>query len=174
VTYVATALARIDAQWNGDDVSLSDVEDLDGVLDAMRQATDDDADPVLLFVEEDDEWFAVVRLDGDGDPRVFVSDSRVVETSEVAALFAEGVVDSDADDEDDTETDVTVEDDDEVAGAVIDGEPAGDMALLEDLGTSPARLLAHCTAEGKLPGDVISELAEAAGCLDMLEKLRGL
>ena len=38
-------------------------------------ATVADADePVLLLVEREDAWWAVVRVDGDEDPRVFVSD----------------------------------------------------------------------------------------------------
>ena len=31
-------------------------------------------EPVLPFVEREDAWWAVVRVDGDEDPRVFVSD----------------------------------------------------------------------------------------------------
>jgi putative tRNA adenosine deaminase-associated protein len=50
----------------------------------------------------------------------------------------------------------------------------GDSGLLADLGISAARLLALCAAESALPGDVISEICEAAGCLDVLERLRGL
>jgi hypothetical protein len=30
-----------------------------------------------------------------------------------------------------------------------------------------------CAEEGALPADVIAALCEAAGCLDVLEKLRG-
>jgi hypothetical protein len=35
-------------------------------------------------------------------------------------------------------------------------------------------LLALCAEEGQLPSDVISTLCEAAGCLDVLDKLRGV
>ncbi|HWC36175.1 MAG TPA: hypothetical protein VG650_15320 [Mycobacteriales bacterium] len=170
---MASALARVDSAWFGDDVSLEDLEDLDGVVEMVREVIGDDADTGLLFVEEDDEWFAILRIDADGDPRVFVSDSRVVASSEIAALLAEAAIevvaaDDAADDEDDEDDD---EDEDETA--LADGDPAGDFAVMSDLGTPPARLLALCAEEGALPADVIAALCEAAGCLDVLEKLRG-
>jgi putative tRNA adenosine deaminase-associated protein len=173
VTYAATALARIDAKWAGDDIDLSDCEDLDGVVDAIRRVADDDAETVLLFVEENDEWFGVLRVGQDGDPRVFVSDRRVIATSDIAGLFAEGVSDGEVVDEDPDDDGAPGDDEDET-GAAIDAEPIGDPALLEDLGTSPARLVAASAAGGRLPGDVISDLAEAAGCLDVLDAVRGL
>jgi putative tRNA adenosine deaminase-associated protein len=105
---------------------------------------------------------------------VFVSDARVVGSSEIAGLLAEGAIevpvadeDEDSDDEDDDDAD---RDDDAV---LADGDPAGDTGLMSDLGTSSSRLLALCAEEGALPADVIASLCEAAGCLDVLEKLRG-
>lgn len=172
MTYLASALARVDAAWFGEDVVLEDVEDLDGVVELVREVIGDDADTGLLFVEEDDEWFAVLRIDADGDPRVFMSDARVVASSEIAALFAEAAVEVTVLEDDDDE-DEAVDDEEDDDDALIDGDPAGDAALLSDLGTSASRLLALCAEEGQLPGDVISSLCEAAGCLDVLEKLRG-
>jgi putative tRNA adenosine deaminase-associated protein len=174
VTYVASTLARVESGWFGDDVLLDDLEDLDGVVEMVREVIGDDADTGLLFVEEDDEWFAVVRVDAAGNPRVFLSDARVVTSSEIAALLAEGAIETpavDVDDHDDDEED----DDDEPADepALADGDPVGDAGLMSDLGTSASRLMALCAEEGALPADVIAALCEAAGCLDVLEKLRG-
>ncbi|HVS68377.1 MAG TPA: tRNA adenosine deaminase-associated protein [Mycobacteriales bacterium] len=169
---MASALARIDSAWFGDDVSLDDLEDLDSVVEMVREVIGDDADTGVLFVEEDDEWFAILRIDADGDPRVFVSDARVVATSEIAALLAEGAVELPAADEADDDVDDEEEEEDDDA-VLADGDPAGDSALMSDLGTPPARLLALCAEEGALPADVIAALCEAAGCLDVLEKLRG-
>jgi putative tRNA adenosine deaminase-associated protein len=175
VTYVASALARIDASWYGDDVVLEDIEDLDGVVELLREVIGDDAETGLLFVEENDEWFAILRIDADGDPRVFMSDARVVTSSDIAALFAEAAIEVSAAEEADEidEEDAADEDDADDDAARIDGDPAGDFAVMSDLGTSPARLLALCAEEGQLPSDVISALCESAGCLDVLEKLRG-
>lgn len=175
MTYVASALARIDSSWYGDDVVLEDIEDLDGVVELLREVIGDDAETGLLFVEEDDEWFAVLRVDAgaDDEPRVFISDARVITSSERAALFGEAAVDIDsvmAEKQAAEEDDEAGEDDD---GTSIDAEPAGDAGLLTDLGTPTARLLELCATEGALPSDVISAVCEAAGCLDVLEKIRG-
>jgi putative tRNA adenosine deaminase-associated protein len=172
VTYVASALARVNGAWFGDDVVLEDVEDLDGVVELLREVIGDDAETGLMFVEEDDEWFAILRIDADGDPRVFMSDARVVSSSDIAPLFAEAAIEVTVAEEDDDES-TDDDEDDEDDGARIDGDPVGDTALLTDLGTSATKLLALCAEEGQLPSDVISSLCESAGCLDVLEKLRG-
>ena len=172
MTYVASALARVGGAWFGDDVELAEVEDLDGVVELLREVIGDDAETGLMFVEENDEWFAILRIDADGDPRVFMSDARVVSSSDIAPLFAEAAIEVTAVEEDDGESE-DGDEDDEDEGAQIDGDPAGDFALMSDLGTSSARLLALCAEEGQLPSDVISSLCESAGCLDVLEKLRG-
>lgn len=173
MTYVTAALARAGTSWFGDEIDLDDVEDLDGVVELLREVVGDDAETALLFVEEDDEWFSILRVDADGDPRVFVSDARVIASSPRAALFAEAAVEATTDDRDEAEDD-DADDEDDDEGTRADGDPAGDSALLSDLGTSPARLLALCAEEGQLPGDVISALCEAAGCADVLDKLRGV
>jgi putative tRNA adenosine deaminase-associated protein len=170
---VASALARINSAWFGDDVSLEDLEDLDGVVEMVREVIGDEADTGLLFVEEDDEWFAILRIDPDGDPRVFISDSRVVASSEIAALLAEAAIEVPVADDDDADDEEDAEDDDEEDAVLADGDPAGDTALMSDLGTPASKLLALCAEEGALPADVIAALCEAAGCLDVLEKLRG-
>lgn len=172
MTYATAALARVGTDWFGDELELDDVEDLDGVVELLREVVSDEATISLLFVEENDEWFAILRVDADGEPRVFLSDARVITSSAIAALFAEAAieasVDEDADDDEDDE------DDDDDEGMLADGDPTGDAGLLSDLGTSAAQLLALCAAEGELPSDVISTVCESAGCLDVLEKLRGV
>jgi putative tRNA adenosine deaminase-associated protein len=173
VTYATAALARVGPDWFGDEVELDDVEDLDGVVELLREVVGDDATTALLFVEEDDEWFAILRVDADDEPRVFVSDARVIASSQIAGLFAEAAVEASVDDDaDDDDGDADDEDDDE--GTRADGDPTGDPAVLSDLGTSASQLVALCAAEGELPADAISALCEAAGCLDVLEKLRGV
>ncbi|HVT64610.1 MAG TPA: tRNA adenosine deaminase-associated protein [Mycobacteriales bacterium] len=171
---MASALARVDSNWFGDDVSLDDLEDLDSVVEMVREVIGDDADTGILFVEEDDEWLAILRIDADGDPRVFISDARAVASSEIAALLAEAAIEVPAADEiEDEEDDADDDSDGDDDVALADGDPAGDTGLMSDLGTSSSKLLALCAEEGALPADVIAALCEAAGCLDVLEKLRG-
>lgn len=169
--YFASALARTGDKWTGQELDLGEVEDLDGLIDEMRRGAED-ADVVVLFVEEDDEWFGIVRVDEDSDPRAFLSDGRVIETSTIAAQIAEAATVTDPDDDDDHD-DADGEEEEEEETIRIAGDPIGDSELLADLGTPSKRLLALCATEGQLPADIISSLCESAGCLDTLEELRG-
>jgi putative tRNA adenosine deaminase-associated protein len=170
VPHFAAALSRRPSGWSGEELNLKDVEDLDGVIEEMRRYGDE-AELQLLFVEEDDEWFAIVRLDEDGDPRVFLSDGRAMETSQLGALFGEAAaVAEPRDDEEDDHDDSDDDEDDEASQT--SGDPVGDPDVLADLGTTAPRLLALCAEEGQLPADVVSTLCESAGCLDALDALR--
>jgi len=173
VTYFAAALARRGAGWTGEEIDLGDVEDLDGVIESVREAVGDDAETALMLFEENDEWFGVVRIDDNGDPRVFVSDGRVIETSQVGGILGEAATVDDDDDAADLGDDEERGDDEEEEEAVrAAGDPIGDPELLSDLGVPGNRLLALCAEEGQLPADILSTLCESAGCLDTLEALR--
>jgi len=172
VSYFASTLARTDGKWFAREVDLHEIEDLDGLVEEIRRGADD-SDVVVLFVEEDDEWFGIVRLDEDADPRAFISDGRVVETSTIGALLAEAAAVTDPGDDDDDDEADEGDDEEEEESVRIDGDPSGDPELLADLGTPAKRLLALCAEEGQLPADIISSLCESAGCLDALEELRG-
>jgi len=173
VTYFAAALARRGTGWTGEEIELDDVEDLDGVVDSVRQAVGDDAETALMLFEENDEWFGVVRIDDDGDPRVFVSDGRVVETSQVGGILGEAATVDDDDAADVGDDDEDGDDDEEEEEATrAAGDPIGDPELLADLGVPGNRLLALCAEEGQLPADILSALCETAGCLEALEALR--
>lgn len=163
MSYFAAVLVPVAHGCVGRELDLDDVEDLDTLADLLR---DESADrPVLMFLEEDDEYVAVVRVGaegGVGEPRVFVSDRRVVTHSQLAAMLLEEAV---ADE-------VTDDDQEDGSGRPV-AEPAGDADLLADFGTPAADLLALCAQEGQLPGDIIGRLCERAGCLELLEELRG-
>jgi putative tRNA adenosine deaminase-associated protein len=173
VSYFAAALARRGGDWVGTEIDLTEAEDLDGVVDVMRVAVGEDVETTLLLLEENDEWLAIVRVDDDSDPRVFVSDGRVVDTSTLGALLGEAAAVQDDDDDDDVDDDADddgEEDDDNVRAA---GDPIGDADVMADLGTSSDRLLKLCAEEGQLPADILSAVSERAGCLEALEQLRG-
>ena len=161
MSYFAAALARTPAGWTAEELDLDGVSDVDEVADRVRDV-DGDAETALLFVEEDDEYVAILRVDAD-DLRVFVSDALAAETYPVAGIFAGAVED---------EPPAAAGDDDEETPAP-ESEPVGDADLLADLGTPRGDLIALVTHERTLPSDVISEVCERAGCLDELETLRG-
>jgi putative tRNA adenosine deaminase-associated protein len=165
VSYFAVALARNEAGWTGSEVDLDDLSDLEAVTDLLRELSGDGAGPALLLLEEDDEYVAIVRADGGAgsleEPRVFLSDRRAVQSSDVAAMLWE---EAELDEED--------EDDDEDEGTRPVAEPVGDAGLLSDLGTPSALLLSLCAEEGRLPADVLTAVCERAGCHERLEELR--
>jgi putative tRNA adenosine deaminase-associated protein len=162
VSYFAAALARTSAGWTAEELDLDGLSDVDEVADRVRDV-DGEAQTALLFVEEDDEYVAILRVDAGADElRVFVSDPMAAESYPVAGIFAGAVEDEPAPS--------SAEDDEEDEP---DAEPVGDADLLADLGTPRRDLIALVTHERTLPSDVISEVCERAGCLDELETLRG-
>jgi putative tRNA adenosine deaminase-associated protein len=144
---------------------LEDVDDLDTLADLMRELDGADTSPaVLCFVEEDDEWFAIVRLAGDDDPRVFLSDRRMTDQSELAErLFADAMPIPPPRNED--------EEEEESVRPV--SEPSGDVEILDDLSTSAEALLELVAEEGLLPSDVVAAICERAGATEALEEVRG-
>lgn len=170
--YFAAAFARTASGWAGEELDLDGAEDIGEVAERMREV-DESSDLMLLFVEEDDEYLAVVRLDDGEDPRVFVSDTRAGTTSRLGEMLLAETEPPDlsiyAEDEATEEVEPV---DDSEDRADPDVEPAGDPELLGDLGTSAKELLTLCAHEGTLPADVITEVCARAGCLDQLEELR--
>ena len=158
MSYFAAALVRTAGNWTARDVDLDEVEDLEELTEALRDLNGEG--PALLLLEADDEWLGVVRVEGDADPRVFLSDRRAVEASEMAALIWEADGDS------------SLDADDEEEGTRPVAEPVGDAALLSDLGTSAEALLELCAHEGMLPADVLTVVGERAGFLEVLDDLR--
>jgi putative tRNA adenosine deaminase-associated protein len=161
VTTKAVAIAHERGRWRAYEIGTAELEDLDSLTDAMREFGDG---PVVAFVEEDDEYLAVVRLDQDADPRVFLSDRRVLFTSELAARLLAEALPVVVDDDD-------VDDDDE--GVLDHAHPIGDLDVLTDLGTEPERLLELIGEEGMLPADIIAALSERAGAGEILDEVRG-
>ena len=161
--YFAAALARTPDGWAAHEVDLDGVGDVDELADLVRDV-DPAARSTLLFVEEDDEYVAIVRVDSASvEPRIFVSDSRAAADYATAAMLAVAVGTADVAESDD---------DGEDSALGYDAEPLGSPDLLADLGTPARTLLALCAHEGNLPADVITEICERAGCLDELEALR--
>ena len=172
MSYFAAALALSADGWTGRELNLDGMTDLDALADELRDLTGDGPGPALLLFEEDDEYVAVVRVDGSAgslsEPRIFLSDRRAVLQSEVAAMLWEDTYEEpSAVSEDDEDSD---EDDEE--NGHPGSEPVGDRDLLSDLGTPAAALLGLCAEEGLLPADVLTVVGERAGFVDVLEGLR--
>ncbi|MFC7530333.1 tRNA adenosine deaminase-associated protein [Actinoplanes sp. GCM10030250] len=162
----AAAVARGKSGWTATELDLAGLADIDEVVDRLRD-TEPDTDLALLFVESDDEYLAILRLDESDDLRVFASDSAFAEESRIGSVLL-GEVETPALGLDD----LAVVPDDDTPAADPDADPIGDAELLGDLGVNGQKLLALCGKEGMLPSDVTAEICQRIGCGDEMEELR--
>ncbi|MFF8729930.1 hypothetical protein ACF073_26125 [Streptomyces sp. NPDC015171] len=173
--YFAALLARTEDGWEASDTELDDVETLSDLADLAREASPDD-DTVLVLIEQEDAWFGVVRVDGEEDPRIYVSDAAAARRSAYGELMltdellgrepgADDGPDLDALNLDGTE-DGESEDAEDDADDAVPHSPVGDSAILDDLGISEKELRA-LDAE-----DALSAIAEALGASEVLETVR--
>lgn len=151
MSYFTAVLARDGRRWAAHDVDVESMKDLAELTDELRAVAEDD-EPVLLLVEREDAWWAVVRVDGDDDPRVFVSDAAGAAASTYSELLE---IQSDEDEEEEAPS----------------GTCAGDLDVLADIGTSPEALTEMCDDE-MLPMDALAAVAEAGGFGEVLDSLR--
>ncbi|MBV9593841.1 MAG: tRNA adenosine deaminase-associated protein [Actinobacteria bacterium] len=162
MSYFAAVLAAENGRWSATEVSLDDCESVEDIADVVR---DQDGEIRLLVVEQDDEYVLLARVDGDDEARIFLSDGHAADAYPLAAIAADELDEiGDAEQLDDELAEDTP--------SVHDSAPFGDAAIVEDLGTSAAELLALCAHEGTLPIDVIAQICEKAGCADALESVR--
>ncbi|WFE62781.1 MULTISPECIES: tRNA adenosine deaminase-associated protein [Micromonospora] len=176
MSYFAAAAVRVEGGWSAAEVNLRGATDVDEVADRLRDVAPD-AEVSLLFVEADDAYLVLLRLDEGEDLRVFGSDSAYAEESRLGALLVGDLKTSvtDLDDVDEPPS-TTVGGGDEESGQqpVVDPEadPVGEADILADLGISAQRLLKLCAHEGMLPADVTAEVCQVLGCADEVEELR--
>jgi putative tRNA adenosine deaminase-associated protein len=173
VSYFAAAAVRGPDGWSASEVDLSGVADVEEVADRLRDV-DPDAELSLLFVESDDAYLVILRLDEGEDLRVFGSDSVFATESRLGALLL-GDVETPALEIDQAVAPPAGDDAEEEAdrpAAEPDVDPVGDADLLADLGVSSRRLLELCSHDGMMPADVTAEVCQAIGCGDEIEELR--
>ncbi|WNZ14557.1 hypothetical protein [Streptomyces sp. 11x1] len=174
--YFAALLARTEDGWEASDTELDDVETLSDLADLAREASPDD-DTVLVLIEQEDAWFGVVRIDGEDDPRIYVSDAAAAARSSYGEILLTDELlgkepgDDDADleslDLDGTEDGDPDDDDDDDTGAeTVPHSPVGDTEILDDLGVSEKELRALDA------DDALNSIAEALGASEVLETVR--
>src|SRR3954447_23042987 len=86
VSTFAAAVARGKNGWTASELDLTGLADIDEVVDRLRDA-EPDSDVALLFVEADDQYLVILRLDEGEDLRVFGSDSAFAEESRTGAML---------------------------------------------------------------------------------------
>ncbi|MFJ1927943.1 MULTISPECIES: hypothetical protein [unclassified Streptomyces] len=190
--YFAALLARTEDGWEASDTDLDDVETLSDLTDLAREASVDE-DTVLVFIEQEDAWFGVIRVDGEEDPRIYVSNASAATRSSygeilltdellgrepgaedsIAALeelvgldgTEDGEPDNAPDNDNDNDADHTDHTDDDDGIDAVPAGPLGDTGLLSDLGLPEAELL-------MLRTDALAEIADALGAAEVLETVR--
>lgn len=171
MSYVATAVVRgKDDGWAAAELDLTGAADIEEVADSLRDV-DPHASVALLFVEADDAYLVIMRLDNGEDLRVFGSDSGFAQESRLGAILL-GDIEIPALEIDKAIAEVEAEPDEQQPAADPEADPVGDADLLADLGMPAHRLLALCSREGMLPADITAEIGQAVGCGDELEELR--
>jgi putative tRNA adenosine deaminase-associated protein len=174
VSYFAAAAARSADGWLVADVSLAGASDVEDVAERLREVAPE-ANISLLFVESDDAYLVILRLDEGEDLRVFGSDAAFSEESRIGAVLL-GDIEEPAIELDlelvEGEVESETEGEEAEAAALADADPIGDADLLADLGIPASRLLALCAQEGMLPSDVTAELCQTLGFADQVEELR--
>ncbi|EGX56218.1 hypothetical protein SZN_28973 [Streptomyces zinciresistens K42] len=174
--YFAALLARTEDGWEASDTELDDVETLSDLADLAREASPED-DTVLVLIEQEDAWFGVVRVDGEDDPRIYVSDAAAAARSSYGEILltdellgrepGDDAADLDSLDLDGTEEPDGDSDDDEEGGAdAVPHSPVGDGGILDDLGVGEKELKS-LDAE-----DALGAIAEALGASEVLETVR--
>ncbi|MEU6530498.1 hypothetical protein ABZ869_15055 [Streptomyces sp. NPDC046928] len=174
--YFAALLARTEDGWEASDTELDDVETLSDLADLAREASPDD-DTVLVLIEQEDAWFGVVRIDGEEDPRIYVSDAAAAARSSYGEILltdellgrepGDDGADLDSLDLDGTEEPDGDSDDEEGgSGDAVPHSPVGDSEILDDLGVGEKELKS-LDAE-----DALGAIAEALGASEVLETVR--
>ncbi|MQY35708.1 hypothetical protein SRB17_36960 [Streptomyces sp. RB17] len=177
--YFAALLARTEDGWEASDTELDDVETLSDLADLAREASPEE-DTVLVLIEQEDAWFGVVRVDGEDDPRIYVSDAAAAQRSAYGELLltdellgrepgSDDGPDLDSLDLDGTEDGESESDEDDEDGTAADAvphSPVGDSQILDDLGISEKELRS-LDAE-----DALGTIAEALGASEVLETVR--
>ncbi|MFE5512722.1 hypothetical protein ACFQ9J_19425 [Streptomyces sp. NPDC056529] len=175
--YFAALLARTEDGWEAGDTELDDVETLSDLVELARDASDDDT--VIVFIEQEDAWFGIVRIEGEEDPRIYVSDGAAAARSSYGEMLTREILGDDLDDLADELESLDLDgtedgeplngDEDDEAGSVaaeaVPAAPVGDRLILADLGLPPADLLA-------LETDALAEIADALGAGEVLEAVR--
>jgi putative tRNA adenosine deaminase-associated protein len=179
--YFAALLARTEDGWEASDTELDDVETLADLADLAREAATDD-EPVLACIEQEGAWFGVVRIEGEDDPRVFVSDAAAAMRSSYGEILLsdellgrepedlealDQLVDLDGTEDGEPDSKDSSDGGEQTGGSdTTPPGPIGDAKLLADLGMDDKALVSLA------PEDALSEIADALGCTEVLEAVR--
>lgn len=148
----AVVVVRDEGRWEVGRLPDRLVDDLDGVVAALRQQSGSGTAIALIDVE--DEFFVVVRLVGE-QVRVLLSDVTAADEWDVAQQALERLGGELPDEDDDL---------DEVS-------PAGDVAIFADLGVDELELGALMADVDAYADEILFAVARRLGFADELERV---
>lgn len=137
----AVVAYRDEGQWQVQALPSGSADDIDTLVTALRPWPSDTG--ALGLVSVDDDFFVIARVMGQR-VQLLLSDVTAATEWELAS----GVID---------QLDLPEPDDDE------DPQPAGDLALLADLGVSAMDMGVLCDDEDLYPEDVLADVARLIG-----------
>lgn len=178
--YFAALLARTADGWQASDTELDNVETLTDLVDLAREAAAGSGDDtVLVCIEQEDAWFGLLRVDGEDDPRIYVSNAAAASrsaygelllTDELLGREPDALEDLDRlvdlDGTEDGEPEPEEADDLSPGDLVVPEGPLGEPQILDDLGMAEGDVLLLS------PQDALGEIADVLGCADVLEGVR--
>lgn len=189
MSYFTEILAEAGGSWRARDLDVRDYATLDDLAEVMRTVADDEGE-ALAVIEHEDAWFGLVRLTGEDEIKVFLSDADAAARSQFAELFEDYLdapLPAEVDDEDENIAGTIPESDDD---AGLDGEEedesedephlehgevpswAGDADLYADRGVSSEELLDQVGEHTSDPARVVAHIGEAVGFAEQLEAVR--
>lgn len=143
--------------WHLTQLPTEHVVSLAGLIDAVRRRIGDSGAVGMVSIDED--FFILIRVVGD-HVRLMISDATAAHEWSIARELLQHVeeplpiVDPDAE----------VVDEDDVV-------PAGDLALLSDLGFSAQHLAELCSASDLFPDEMLATIARRIGFSDEFDAL---
>jgi putative tRNA adenosine deaminase-associated protein len=143
----ALMVLRVDGEWQLSPLPEALLDDLDGLLAALRQQSPHEVPLVLVDVE--DEFFVVLRLDGPDEPRVLLSDASAAADFDLAADVLDMLGERVPDDLDEV-------------------WPAGDLDLFADLGLSELELAALLDDLDLYADEMLQAIARRLGFAEAL------
>jgi putative tRNA adenosine deaminase-associated protein len=143
----ALMVLRVDGEWQVSPLPQALLEDVDGLVEALRQQARDQTPVALVDVE--DEFFVALRLDRDGEPRALLSDVTAAADYDLAADVLDLLGEDTPDD-------------------LEDIWPAGELDLFTDLGLPEMELGAILDDLDMYPDEMLLAIARRLGFADAL------
>lgn len=183
VSYFTAAISHVGDSWRSHDVPIDEFDNMADLSEALRDIGQNSTH-VFAFIEHEDEWFAVIRSDGDDDVAVFVTDEVAAFASPYGDMLRESleqydavevadVADAPAVESVDVQASAALGEADQVSKPVLEQRiHAGDSGVFTDLGLGADALLSIVSEFDGDPAAMLADIGDVLGMADLFEGLR--